>query len=74
MKDVNTSQEYLDDRDRVSEEELARIRFQADLIIKIAEARNKKGFSQRDLAKASGIKQPAIARLESQKQTPRLAR
>jgi len=36
----------------------------------MAEAREEKGLSQRELAEISGIKQPAIARLESMKATP----
>ena len=36
------------------------------------EAREKKGLSQRDLAELSGVKQPAIARLESMKSTPQI--
>lgn len=36
------------------------------------EAREEKGLSQRDLAKISGVKQPAIARLESLKTTPKI--
>lgn len=36
------------------------------------EAREKKGLSQRELAKLSGVKQPAIARLESMKVMPQV--
>ena len=36
------------------------------------EARERKGLSQRDLAELSGVKQPAIARLESMKSTPQI--
>jgi transcriptional regulator with XRE-family HTH domain len=36
------------------------------------EAREEKGLSQRELADLSGIKQPAIARLESLKATPQI--
>ena len=36
------------------------------------EAREEKGLSQRELAEISGVKQPAIARLESMKTTPQI--
>ena len=36
------------------------------------EAREERGLSQRELAEISGIKQPAIARLESLKATPQI--
>jgi len=36
------------------------------------EAREEKGLSQRELAEISGVKQPAIARLESLKATPQI--
>lgn len=42
------------------------------LIGKLIEAREKKGLSQRDLAELSGVKQPAIARLENMKSTPQI--
>jgi transcriptional regulator with XRE-family HTH domain len=42
------------------------------IIDKIVKQRKKKNFSQRDLAVLTGIKQPAIARLESMEVTPRL--
>ncbi|MDR0898588.1 MAG: helix-turn-helix domain-containing protein [Oscillospiraceae bacterium] len=38
----------------------------------MVEAREAKGLSQRELAELSGVKQPAIARLESLKATPRI--
>ncbi len=50
----------------------AQIDFEVELIGKLIEAREKKGLSQRDLAEISGLKQPAIARLESLKSTPQI--
>lgn len=72
MKNVNTFAEYLSDDERVSKEERARIDFEVSLIGKIIEAREEKGMSQRELSKLSGIKQPAIARIESMKSTPQI--
>ena len=70
MKTVKTFSEYMNDESRVSSEEKKRIEFEVELIGKVIEARQQKGLSQRDLAVISGIKQPAIARLESMQTTP----
>lgn len=71
-KDVNTFAEYMADDERVSQTEREQIRFQVDLIGKMIEAREEKGISQRELAELSGVKQPAIARLESMKTIPQI--
>lgn len=42
------------------------------MISKLIEARESKGLSQRELAEISGIKQPAIARLENMRSTPQI--
>ena len=55
--------------DRINRE---KINFEIDLIGKLIEAREQKGLSQRELAELSGVKQPAIARLESMKTTPQI--
>lgn len=67
-----TLADYMNDESRVSKAEKAQIEFEVALIGKIIEAREEKGMSQRDLAEISGIKQPAIARLESMKNTPQI--
>lgn len=72
MKEINTFSDYMADVTRVSTEEKRKIDFEAELIGKLIEAREKKGYSQRDLAELSGVKQPAIARLESMKSTPQI--
>ncbi len=72
MKDINTFAEYLEDENRVSPEERRKIDFEVELIGKMIEAREKKGYSQRELAELSGVKQPAIARMESLKSTPQI--
>ena len=70
MKPVKTFSEYMNDESRVTSEEKKRIEFEIELIGKVIEARQYKGLSQRDLAAISGVKQPAIARLESMQTTP----
>lgn len=72
MKEVNTFAEYMADESRVTPEERQKINFEAELIGKMIEAREKKGYSQRELAELSGVKQPAIARIESLKSTPQI--
>ena len=71
-KVINTITDYMNDETRVSPAERERINFEVALIGKMIEAREEKGLSQRDLAEISGIKQPAIARLESMKATPQI--
>lgn len=71
-KEINTFAEYFNDDTRVSPEEREKINFEVELIGKMIEAREAKGLSQRDLANISGVKQPAIARIESMKSMPQL--
>lgn len=72
MKSEKTFAEYMNDENRVTAEERERIQFEIELIGKVIEARNARGLSQRDLAELSGVKQPAIARLESMQATPKI--
>ena len=71
-KVIDTLSDYMNDETRVSPVERERINFEISLIGKMIEAREEKGLSQRELAKLSGITQPAIARLESLKATPQI--
>jgi len=71
-KIIDTFSDYMNDEERVSPADRERINFEVALIGKMIEAREKKGLSQRDLAKISGVKQPAISRLESLKATPQI--
>jgi ribosome-binding protein aMBF1 (putative translation factor) len=48
------------------------IEFETKLMGKIIEARERKGISQKRLAEMSGLKQPAIARLERMQATPQV--
>lgn len=72
MKKYTNFNEMFHDDDYVSREEREQINFQVELIGKIIEAREAKGLSQRELAELSGIKQPAIARMESMKTVPKI--
>ena len=72
IKEINTIAEYMADEDRVSPAEREKIYFEVALIGKMIEAREKRGLSQRELAKLCGVKQPAIARLETLKATPQI--
>ncbi|MDR0947995.1 MAG: helix-turn-helix transcriptional regulator [Lachnospiraceae bacterium] len=48
------------------------IQFKIDLVGKILDARKQKGISQKKLAEMSGLKQPAIAKLEGMQATPQM--
>ncbi len=71
-ENFSTFEDYINDDTKVSPAEKAQIEFETALIGKIIEAREEKGLSQRDLAEISGVKQPAIARLESMRSTPQI--
>ena len=72
MRLVKNFSDYMNDEERVSPAEREKINFEIELIGKMIEAREGKGLSQRELARISGVKQPAIARLESMKSTPQI--
>ena len=71
-KQIRTITDYMNDETRVSPVDRERINFEVSIIGKMIEAREEKGLSQRELAALSGVKQPAIARLESMKATPQI--
>lgn len=60
------------DESKISKEERAMIELEVALIGKMIEAREKKGLSQKQLSELTGMKQPAIARLERLQTTPQL--
>ena len=72
MEKYKTFDEMFNDDEFVSPQEREEINFEVELIGKMIEAREKKGLSQRELAEISGVKQPAIARIESMKSTPQI--
>ncbi len=67
-----TLDDYIHDETKVDSAQLAQIEFEVELIGKLIMAREERGLSQRELAEISGVKQPAIARLESLKSTPKI--
>ncbi|MDR1487123.1 MAG: helix-turn-helix domain-containing protein [Deltaproteobacteria bacterium] len=71
-KVIDTFSDYMSDETRVSPALRERINFEVALIGKMIEAREVKGLSQMALAEISGVKRPAIARLESMKATPQM--
>lgn len=71
-EELYTFADMMNDETIVSKDLKAQIEFETMLIGKLIEAREVKGLSQRDLAELSGVKQPAIARLESMKSTPQI--
>jgi ribosome-binding protein aMBF1 (putative translation factor) len=71
-KVIETYSDYMNDETRVDPVEREQVNFEIALIEKMVEAREQKGLSQRELAELSGMKQPAIARLESLKATPQI--
>ena len=68
---TNFDDYYFDDNN-VSPSLRAKIEFEVDLIGKLIEAREAMGFTQAQLAEAAGIKQSAVARMESLKATPQI--
>jgi ribosome-binding protein aMBF1 (putative translation factor) len=68
--EVNTFAELM--QECYTPEEREEIHFQADLLCKCAKTRREKGLSQKQLAEQSGLKQPAIARIESLSTSPRV--
>ena len=67
-----TFADYMNDESKVSKAEKAQIEFESSLIGKLIELREAKGMTQTELAEISGVKQPAIARLESMRCTPQI--
>jgi ribosome-binding protein aMBF1 (putative translation factor) len=71
-KNDNSFAAFYNDDVNVSPAERAKIEFEVELIGRLIEAREAKGMTQEQLAKAAGIKQSAVARLESLKATPQI--
>ena len=70
-KKIKTFDDFMNS-DYVSKEDKREIDFQVELIGKLVEAREKKGYTQRELATLCNVKQPVIARIESLKCSPQV--
>ena len=57
---------------KLTQAEKDEIQLRIDIVGKLIEARENKGISQKRLAEMSGLKQPAIARLERMQSTPQI--
>ncbi len=68
----NKFSDFYNDDANVSPAERAKIEFEVELIGKLIAAREAKGFTQQQLAEAAGIKQSAVARMETLKATPQI--
>ena len=64
--------DFYNDDSNVSPADRAKIEFEVELIGKLIEAREAKGLTQKQLAEAAGVKQSAVARLETLKATPQI--
>ena len=56
----------------LTEEEEEEIRLEEEIIKATIEARKKNNLTQQELSELSGIKQPAIARIEKRKNSPQI--
>lgn len=68
----NKFSDFYNDDANVSPAERAKIEFEVELIGKLIAAREAKGLTQQQLAEAAGIKQSAVARMETLKATPQI--
>jgi ribosome-binding protein aMBF1 (putative translation factor) len=64
--------DFYNDDANVSPAERAKIEFEVELIGKLVAAREASGMTQEQLAEAAGVKQSAVARLESMRATPQI--
>lgn len=60
------------DKEHFTPEEIAESNLRAALISALVEARQEKGFSQRELEALTGVKQPQIARMERGDANPQI--
>ncbi|MCL2433048.1 MAG: helix-turn-helix domain-containing protein [Clostridia bacterium] len=67
-----TTFEDIWEESNLTQAEKEEIKLKTALVGKLIEAREQKGISQKRLAEMSGLKQPAIARLERMQATPQI--
>jgi len=72
MKQLRQYVRERSERDPEFASELTKARAEVRLAVAVARLRERRGMTQRDLAMATGIKQPQIARLEKGEQLPTL--
>ena len=72
VKSSTSFKDFYNDDSNISTADRAKIEFEVELIGKLIEARESKGLTQAQLAEAAGIKQSAVARMESLKVTPQI--
>ena len=70
MKDEFTNWDDFEKELNLSPEQEEEIKLEMDLIEATIEARKKSNLTQRELSKKTGIKQPAIARIERGTKSP----
>ena len=70
--DTFTTFDDLWETSNLTQAEKDEIQLKIELVGKLIEAREQKGISQKQLAEMSGLKQPAIARLERMQTTPQI--
>jgi ribosome-binding protein aMBF1 (putative translation factor) len=68
----NKFSDFYNDDSNVPPADRAKIEFEVELIGKLIEAREARGLTQKQLAEAAGLKQSAVARLETLKATPQI--
>lgn len=71
-KEPFVSWENVEKNLNISEVQQNEIDLEVDLIKTLISERQKKNISQRDLSEKTGLKQPAIARIESLKNSPKV--
>ena len=72
VKKSASFRDFYNDDSNISTADRAKIEFEVEFIGKLIEARESKGLTQAQLAEAAGIKQSAVARLESLKVAPQI--
>ena len=73
MNNKNLTWEEVEKSLNITPEQEAEIQLEMDIIRATIDARKNANLSQRELSKRTGIKQPAIARIESRSSSPQIS-
>jgi len=73
MNKENLTWEEVEKSLNITPEQEAEIQLEMDIIRATIDARKNANLSQRELSKKTGIKQPAIARIESRSSSPQIS-